>query len=109
MNFEINAGSLAHDKGTFHVYFGNIRVGYMLAMDEAKAMVAKLDADPNALMVAALESMNEEWEANLNLWKSWKGNYGAKAAVKCSIYSAQNDADTLNVILERIKSTAVAA
>lgn len=109
MDFEINAGSLAHDKGTFHVYFGNIRVGYMLAQDEAEAMVAKLDADPNALMTAALESMHEEWAANLNLWKAWNGNYGAKAAVKCSVYSSADDAKTLGVILERIKSAAVAA
>lgn len=108
MNFEIRNCTLPRNRTKVSVWFGNLLLAYEITNDAAVEMVAKLNADPKALMVAALEAMKEEAATNLSMWHNWNGDGGAQALVNATILLAEGKHETLKTILNRAAAAAAA-
>lgn len=108
MNFEIRNCTLPRNRDKVSVWFGNLLLAYEVTNDVAVELVAKLNADPKALMVAALEAMKEEASVNLSMWHNWNGDAGAQALVNATILLAEGKHETLKTILNRAATAAAA-
>lgn len=102
MNFEIRNCTLPRNRDKVSVWFGNLLLAYEVTNDVAVELVSKLNADPKALMVSALEAMKEEASVNLTMWHNWNGDAGSQALVNATILLAEGKHETLKAILNRI-------